>query len=534
MMIACLKKHLPFLAMALGLHLLLTLTMAYLNNWYDPPISATSDLAIHIPRAFKLANPDLYSRDPVFADFNWDNRGRLDHFLFAWLLYQLFPLLGGLRPTLIVLSVLLWLVFVVSVYIFTYGLTHNELAAIIAVFLASIDYRGLGGIQLGFAPEYVLPRNFVVVISPLIFLLFIRWRTSRKIWLLYGALGLMANFHALVALHLVVILTLAWLLTAELSLTWLGRASGAGLATLICALPVIFSYGPTVSSAVSVSVADAPMLLRLYDYVVRPLPAEIWLFWITFLPMALLGGVGFWWLGKRQIIPYETFKVYLILYLIILLLPWLGLLINRFTLAFTQLELLRVTRYYFLFNFMPIAILLGGWLQARQRAVRLAVPVLLVTLIFLTRIPVGALLIRTGLNWVGREQVAQAAPQEETDNPERPWRWQTFADLCRWAETNTPVDALFLTSTDWRWGHFWIYARRSLAVAFKGTSWPGWTGRYLAVEQLYAQPEPEKFAGFAQTHRIDYVITSPAITLPQWEVVYENEDYAVYQVSDRP
>jgi hypothetical protein len=522
------KKHLPYLSLTLLLWLLLTLTTAYANNWYEQPVSSGGDLTVHIPRAFKLDDPRLYSRDPVFGSSGWDLfDNRVDYLLFPAFLNVLFPIFGGIRPSLVAVSFILSLVFVIGIYGLTYYLSNDFLAAVIAALLGSLSYHALGAVQLAFVPDTVLPRNFVVALSPTILLLFLRWRTTKSLWLLYALLGLMVNLHVLASLHLILILTLTLLLTIRPLWTGLKTAFVGVCISLICAFPSAVTFLPTLSNVTTVTVDEAPVLLTRYGFAVRPAPAAIRLLGVTFLPFALSGGLGFYQALRQEHGRRAVMRVYLTLYLIVLLLPWVGQAINALTLSFTQLELLRITRYYFMLNFAPVGMLLAHWLKQRGRFQFVLAPVALIIIMAVSRLQVGAVIVQTGLEWFGMEPEISAQVPCDSEAPEMAWDWEAFSDLCSWVDANTPVEALFLAPVDWN--HFRVYARRGLAVSWKGTEWPEWSTRYSTVRALYECPQAERFVNVARAYAVDYVVVMSGLTLPGLDVVYENETYRVYK-----
>lgn len=521
------KKHLPYLGLVLVLYVLLALGAAYANNWYEPPFSPSSDLNVHIPIAFKLHDPRLYSTDPVFGSSGWKLHTRLDSLLFPLLLGWLFPILGGIRPVLIVLAFILGLVFVVGIYGLTYYLSGDFLAGVIAAFLASLDYPALGGVQLGFAPASVLPRNFVVAVSPIIVVLFLRWRDGKSLWVLYASLGLMTIFHVLAPLHLVLILTLALIAISTLSWSSLKTVLVGGIICLICALPSVVTFLPTLNDVVTVTSDEASVVVTRYAFAVRPSWVEILLFGIAFLPFALFGGLGFRRALKRQANRKSVFRVYSILCLIGLLLPWLGQVINAFTLSFTRLEMLRITRYYIVLSFAPVGMLLASWIKRRGRLQFVLVPVVLVVIMALSRPQVGTAVFLKGLEWFGPGQEVPAETEGRDAQLGMVWNWHAFTDLCHWVDLNTPVEALFLAPTDWN--PFRVYARRGLVVSWKGTEWPGWAERYAMVQSLYDCPDAGAFVETATAYAVDYVVVMRELALPGLELAYENDYYAVYK-----
>jgi hypothetical protein len=527
-----LRSHFSYLVLALMLHFLLVFAIAYVNDWYEQPFSLASDLNVHLSYAFKLSDPRLFSRDPALKLYDWRSLGRLDVLPFPLLLSALLPILGGIRLTLIALSLLLGLVFVVGVYGLTYSLSGDPLAGVIASFLASLPYWALGGVQLGFLPGSVLPRNFVVAISPIITYLFLRWKERDRLWILYALLGLSVNVHTLSALHLAIILTLTLILTTKISRSMFKRVLLAGTAFTIAALPALVVFVPTLTSVVTVTSEEAQVEITRYAFTLRPSLSTFLIFVLSFLPLAVFGGLGFASVREQWTSRGTGWRGYLVLCLVVLALPWVGVAINSFTLSFRQLELLRVTRYPFLLSFAPVGMLLSRWLQKRSLRNAILVPVLLVVLVVLSRPQVSFAIVKRGYRWFGAAQGMSTEPDRANAHLQMTWDWAAFSDLCRWVDSNTAIDAMFLAPADWN--SFWVYARRGMAVAWKGAGMPGWSELYALVQELYRRPQAEQFVEVARQYDADYVIVAEGLVLPELERVYYNKHYAIYKVGEPP
>lgn len=522
------RNHSPYLGLTLLLYIMLVLGSAYVNDWHDPPFSQGSDLNVHIPYALKLDDPRLYDRDPVFGSYDRTAFGyRLDYLAFALFLGELMPILGAIRPTLIFLSFVLGLVYVIGIYGLTYSLFHNSLAGVIAAFLGSLDYSALGGVGLGFTPAAVLPRNFVVAASPTLIILFLRWKSSRRLWVLCALLGLMANVHILASIQLSLILTLALALTSKPSVSRLRHVFIGAVLWLACASPVLLCFLPSVSEVMTVTPEEASIINSRYAFATRPSPIELARFMTTLLPLALLGALGLRQALRRHQVRLSRVRAYLCVYLIVLLLPWIGQIINAITLSLMQLELLRVTRYYFMLNLAPAGMLLSSWLQGRKRLAFVLAPIALLSIMILSRPLVGVVLVEMGVDWFSSTDQANANITHNEKALSMPWDWDDFSDLCRWVDSNTPVESLFLAPVDWN--PFRVYARRGLPVSWKGTSWPGWAASYTAVQRLYSLPDAGAFTDAALEYDVDYIVVMSGLALPVLELVYENDHYIVYK-----
>ncbi len=522
------KYDLSYLIFALILFVLLYLGLAFSQQGYNPPFPHASDLTVHVPRAFKLNNPNLYSRDPVFATFGWSSfSNRLDSLPFPLLLNGMMPLLGGIRPTLIVLSFILGIIFVGGIFLLTYYVSGDPLAGVIAAVLGSLNYKVLGGVQLAFIPETVLPRTFVIAIAPLIIALFFHWQESKKLFFLFAGIGLLANFHLLSPFHLVLVLGLTQFTGLGISWSTTKKTVLAGLAATIFALPAAMIFLTSLGSVVAVTEYEAAILADRFAFALKPSNIDIILFLINFLPFAVLALLA---LQSQKFLNQTSatnYRLYIVFCLIVLILPWLGVLINMLTLSLVQLELLRLTRYYFLLSIIPVSVLLSSWMKSGKRYLFFLSPLLLATIILLSRPQVGSGLILVGFQWLNPEPkpVIQTSSKKELVSLD--WNWEAFTELSTWTKMNTSEDALFLAPPDWNL--FRVYAERSMVVSWKGTSWQGWAEYYGDAQNLYQSPTPAEFVRATNQYDADYVIVMAKLILSEFELVYENEYYRIYK-----
>lgn len=517
-----LKTHLPYLSVIFVLYVLLVGGDLYVNHWYNPPFPGESDLTVHIPRLWKLQNPNLYANDPVFELFSFQSfNNRLDNLPFPLLLGVLFPVFGGIRPTLIILAFFLGLIFIIGIYSLTYYLFKDFPSGVIAAFLASFYYPALGGVHLGFTPPLVLPRNFIVALVPAIIILFLHWQTDKKLWLVYALLGLSANFHILAALHLIIVFSLTLIIVTRPFRLAVKKTILMGIITCICALPSIAVFIPGITNMVTVSSGKEPILVSRYAFAVAPTATVLLTFILAFL---LFGTLGFWGVFqslKHQAIKKTKIHIYAVLSLVIFCLPWIGPIINSVTLSFVHLELLRISRYYFLLAFAPAAMVLAGWIKNRSRIRFVLAPIVLSLMVVFSRPPVAATLIQ---HWL------KPPPSIITGNSTGiEWNWNAFYEMSTWIEQNTPETSLFMVPV--HWNQFRVYAHRGMVVSWKGTEWPGWSQHYETVKELYNDPNTENFTATAKEYSVDYVITPSQTLLLEFTLVYKNKHYAIYQVN---
>jgi hypothetical protein len=342
----------------------------------------------------------------------------------------------------------------------------------------------------------------------------------------------MANFHSLAAAHLALMLTLALIIDSGLSWSLLKRVLIGAMGFVLCALPVILTFLPSVEGRVTVTPDEALVMRARYDFVIRPSLEDFLILVVTFAPIAVLAGVSLYRVSRRQDGQRGILRAYLSLCLIVLLLPWVGTLINALTLSFMQLELLRFTRYYFALSFTPVAMLLASWMkkgsQGRSPAFTLLAVICLIGTMVLSRPQVGKLIVIKGLDRIESESESTAPASDSAEYPTMVRDWRAFSELSEWVDSNTPVDALFLAPVDW--SEFRVYARRGMVVSWKATWWEQWGEHYMTVYDLYSHPDAQQFVKVAKEYEVDYVVVMRGLDLPDLDVVYENSFYVVYKV----
>lgn len=516
------KEHKQYLAIVTVLYLVIFLGFAILYKGYNPPFNNVSDLAVHFPRAYKLQDAELFSRDPAFMDYGLGKGLRADLILFPLMLSKLLPLLGGIRQTLMLLSLLMGCTFSIGTYFLTYCITGHKSAGILAAFFADLDYLALGTIMLGFLPHLVLTRNLIVAVSPFFLTFFLRYRNSNLIWILYGVLGLLVNFHVLAPIHLLLIITFTYLATT--TLTWMNMRRiiiACGIAS-VGASPFLIAMTSQLSGIVTVTEEEAIREVFHYYSTLTPLLPNLMGFVIMVAPFLLL---SFWELYKKR--RTAAFTTYRFIFIITLALPWIGVFINQFTLSLRQFEPLRMTRYYFALSIPLTASCIDTFLQRQKNKIfnMLCATLLILTVSLISRPQFGYVTI----HWlIDRGFFQEYAPKSTNDNGME-WQWPQAHELFMWVEVNTPKDALFLVPVDW--GLFRVYGKRSIVVDNHNAWWSGWYDKYHEVVDLYDNLNPAEFIQYAALNDIDYVVLPSAVELPGISRVFVNHKYSIYKTN---
>ena len=503
------RHQLPFLMLSLIVCASLYVAVAHLNNWYDPPFGQFSDLNIRIPKALQQLDPRLYPDSPAVRPGGRDELVHRE--LFILLLSSSIRAFGGFRLPLIAMSILLTLVFVTGVYVLTWALGGDRLAAAIAAVLAAGNFQAWGGVGLGFAPRQVLPRNFVVALSPYLLASLLRWQRSRRLWVVFVVVGVVANLHLMAAFHLCLIFLGTLLLTSDSLRAGLRQVFVCGVVALLFASPAVWPFLPLARGSVAVSEGTAARLGERHSFEVSVSWDQVQQLAVAFIPYAAIGAGGlFHMLRSYPQWRRDRLTVYTRAALVACVLPLLGLVINQATLSLRILSLLRVSRYYFLFCFAPAGLLLSGWMRRRSRVLTVLASLCLVVLLLLGVPGVTHLLVRGSGDQAGSSAMV--------------WDWESFSDMCNWVSANTSFDALFLTPTDW--ALFRVYAQRRMVADWKG----GFNELYYPVTELYRAPAAETFRRLTADSGADYVVASADLDIPGWAVVYANDAYRVLAV----
>jgi len=107
-----------------------------------------------------------------------------------------------------------------------------------------------------------------------------------------------------------------------------------------------------------------------------------------------------------------------------------------------------------------------------------------------------------------------------------------FRDIARWARTNTPIEAHFVTPLDWI--PFRVLSRRGVVVTgedapfFSADLLRRWYDTYQEVYAAYQSNDTAQFAALTRAHQADYIVVDRSRNSLGFLTAYTNEKYAVY------
>ena len=501
------RRQLPFLLATVLVTALMYIAVARLNNWYEPPLSHYSDLNIRIPKALQRLDSRLYPDDPAVGPQARDSL--IHRELFILWLSSAIERWGGFRVPLIIMSALLTLVFVVGIYLLAWYLAHDLLAAALAGVLATGNFQAWGGVALGFAPRQVVPRNFVVALTPWLLLALVQLRRKRSLWMLFAVLGLLTYLHLIAAFHLCLILLSSVLMTSESMRKGLREILVCGVVALVVASPAAWRFLPQAEGNAAVSEHIEERLAQRHWFeltVSRQQVKDMAAVLVPYGTVALLGVYQMQRAGRPA--HRGGWRVCASAALAAYALPLLGLLANSVTLRLRVLSLLRVSRYFYFFCFVPVAVLLSAQMRQRRALGRAAAWLLLAGLMVLGAPEIASLLERQG--------VVESEPATTAD-----WDWDGFSKVCEWVAADTPYDARFLVPPEW--ALFRVYAQRSPVADWKG----GFNEYYWPVVECYSAPSTDCLADLVDLTGADYVVLPSTFDAGAEEPVFWNAHYQV-------
>lgn len=397
------------------------------------------------------------------------------------------------------------------------GIVHAGIA--LGVFHDPLSQQGLQGHAWGFIPAWMMTsRGLVYGCVPWLIAGWLRWRAGWGLAAVYGAAGLLTQFHPFAAAHLLAVMVAAVVIV-----------DGRGAFTRTHAAAVIVGGLCMLPAILRSPLAGLAAHPDRYPYATFPswpnvMEAGLW------MGVAGLGG----WLGARTL-RRETPHRALVRPLAGLcagaaLVTGLGLLAVALAPAAAAMQPQRASVYVFLpLNLMASAGIAAMWRQGGLRRAAAAILVLLfwntatlydVRRAVLPRRPVPAV------------TVARPAPPEEA--------WVEFLELCAWARTSASPSALFLTPPDFNL--FRLYAQRSLVAvgnldgfvaSYAGSraAADAWRERLTRIRAAYAASDHRRLRDVARRYGAEYLIGS-ALGIPSGRrPVFRNRVYAVWNVA---
>ena len=478
--------------LAILLVFLLSAPIALYSGLNDPPLlRGGSDFASGRPFDQYYQDPSLYATDegmhrmlPAYLPTYHKIMAKLlvtQNDLFVYLL----------------ISILLWVVFISGMYAITFRLLNNIPAAVIAALSCAFGYRAFSGIFWGVQIGQVMPRDWFVALTPWLVLLLLR---CRKLWhygVLFFALGVLANIHFVEVWLLVGFLLLISLLHDRAVL----RAGVSITAALLGSLPAFFQQEP-LGQNIAVMHERMPYLFSLGFQ-----EAALWM-----LVPVLLAVFGWTILSRVQ---QRLFRSVFIAAAVVSV---GGHLVAQF---FPDLLLLQFSRASRLFYLVLLPVAAAGITHFFLKNNRRKVAALGLMALLMIPIPLWAPRLTSSA------EPSTALPPEE------------FAQVTAWAQ-QTPRDALFLVPPDSFAQWFRPNAQRSVVVTYKdganliltmgGAEW--WRDRYAAVRSVYAQNRTSVFLDAAEEYNADYIIVDRQQHQLDLPIAYQNARFAVYEVHD--
>ncbi|MEW6743114.1 MAG: DUF6798 domain-containing protein [Planctomycetota bacterium] len=422
--------------------------------------------------------------------------------------------LGGLEPTILVATFLVAAFFIWGCHRLGRLVTGSTLGGALVALISAAFPRDALIAEWGM--ETLVPREVTMAAAPWLFEAFLRWGGKWRTSLLFLALGLLANIHALSALHLVLILAAALLVSERrrgLRTLVLGAVlCGAGAA------PVALHFGgPPGAQPPEIEL----VLQSSFAYFVEPFFYKLTLlltgFALLFFPAVLGFALA---LCGRSPSPERRFRAIMAATVGVASLYAL----TRLEPALVQYSPLRVTKFFYLFAYVYGAFAVVSLLKHQgppprpilTRALGLLLAACLV-------IPAGPRVwVKLRELWPAFDQRCRLSASRLPDCFRMDVRipaeldWDTFHEMASVVRERTPVDAVFLLPPR-GFSPFRLYARRAVVVLgedsvvglYDAETLRLWLERLTTVVAAYEDTEAAALTGAAQRYGADFIVLRP-------------------------
>ncbi len=475
----------------------------------------------------KVQQPDLFIRDPLFADTSYQR-----HYIpFLDLLARVNRSTGGSENSYRLFVPLAFFVFTFGMFLFLYAQGISLAISIGVAFLSTVfirvlmDYFGIPG------PSDIVPRFLALPLYPYLFLLFYRYAARAWFPLVFVAVGLLATVHQLSALNVAMIMAIAYVLRYGVTM----KTARSGALFVVCALigaaPFIVWQALRFSPA-SITLADEAYRLSLYIAHPHLTPAGmfavyreyflthwyyVWPLAAVFMAVMVLQKKE----KKPEIAGQRTASMAIVAAAAMVTFATTA--INQFVLLVLEKKTLFVYEpRAFQFAYLPLYLALGyllQWLWDRRGTVAERR-----VLLFAALIPAVVAAAAFGSNRVIKiaaliRQGREAATGESCRLP-----------LYGWLVANTKPDDLFLIDPD-GYPHLRVCAKRSVVYTYRDSVSSirtnylvEWARRKELVERAY-RSGPEAVRALGKEFGADYLISRTCLPVPDAPLVYKDATF---------
>ncbi len=514
----------------------------------------------------KLQHPELFPRDPVFAD---TSLFRFYTPSFLALVEALERTTGSFDAALRALSLPLLLAFAAGMYVLLYQVTRSVPVSG-AIAAASVLMQRSTGTELwgALGMRAVIPRTLFLVLLPWIVMAMLRWRRGAPAWLLplLGlACGLAGNLHPVSGLCMLEILLLFALLSRRPDPASLRNVVFAAALAALGAAPIALNYlqGTEAGSDPRFSFATFRAEIQQEHNSFYPFNythATMAMLAVTWVISMAVWGAALWRTRRKEAGPASLFATGVLLQLPAVTLMTLvrawplvaaaavyagmrrsrrradgldwGILLFMIAVVFwgvvacwafdwawgrfaiwrlTSLvgEQGRVNRFLFLPLFLMAGRLAVDLSAGRGKAARLAI----------------AVVMAVAMAWQGGVRQIKDLRREAEKAPQR----AALIEAASWARATTPVDSLFYTNQL----EFRLRSQRSITHCWKDTGLAYYARtRYMDLLKSFREMEaarghPDELMRLARERRIGYIVLEGEERLDA-PVAYRNDYFTVY------
>jgi len=500
-------------------------------NRFIAPLRSGGDTSVHSAMIRRINDPTLYQKD-IFFNHVFERYPKSFPFLMA----KLTALFRDIRFTYVLTTFLAALLCATGLYFLSYKLTGERSVGVIVGILSLVFTKKGFGAEWGWGNYILIPRLLIIAIAPFLFLLFLRWYNSRKLIIVFFAIGMLANINPISALHLAVIFGLT-LIFIDRSTKTVKIMPLLCLASAVGALPLLINLVPSIAQG-AVDVPSEISNYRVRSSIIAPGQAVI--IGVDMITLLLAGLLGSSAKRKRGLTKYDSILRYFVISTLVIVLSHLMTMVGIKAHVFRPL---RAIKYLYLYGYIYGACAVTYLLKQKsllKKACAVSIAVILC-------LPAGLIARRTLISlkpyFVSQGNVD--SNQEDADKYEEHrvnlgGDWDSFYDLAGWCSLYTGKDALFLVPPR-GFSIFRTYSKRGIVVSWKdgaqavalpsGRSAELWYDTYKHVSELYTKNEATLFLDAAGEYKADYIIVDKSknhMTLP---VCYQNSRYCVYRLA---
>lgn len=520
-----------YLAVLIVLSSLISTSNWVLSGKFAHPIGDMSDLSNTHPLQLMINDPSLFSRDQPLRVMS-----EVYPPLLNILMARLILITGDFRLVHLVLSLILFPIFISGLYFLGYRITGNRRVGFIygLSFVLSSNALWIGtGVSIG----SVSAGSFTIAFIPFLILYFMEnYKDHRKVLALSFVMGLLANIHAYVMGFLFLILLLTRMAMDKVSMRSIYQEIVSSLVFFTGAFFILAFYMKNATWAGSGT--TTPELVEMLTFKINyffPSIFHIVEMVIVLSPVFLLALLGVYIKKRRDYRASDKIMIYIFIFTILIMVS--GIIISRFIPSLIHMSFYRAGGYIWYVLLFYSAYLTDHLLGSKKNIKK----VLGVVVLFLIIFPTSQTLADF-IHPLGREVYYQSRGMDigslDEISADTGDNWDAFYELAGWAERSTSKDALFMIPPRGL-SHFRAYSKRGILIsqksffAFAGSLSVKQYNTLKEINSLYMENSTSKFLEIAGEYEVDYIIVNKGKNKLNLSIAFENERYVVYRYGEK-